>query len=193
MKNLCKTLAHICATAAVLPIYCLHILVTWLGFSNGMFWSCSQFLSLFPGIAGNYLRGGFYRLAMNECSRDSAILFGTIFSQKNTEIGKGVYIGPHCNIGLCIIENDCTLGSGVHVMSGRQQHNFDDLSVPIREQGGTLTKVTIGEDAWIGNCSVIMANVGKKSIVGAGSVVVKDVEEYTIVAGNPARVIKKRV
>jgi len=130
---------------------------------------------------------------MTSCDRNCAISFGTIFSQVDTEIGKGVYIGPCCNIGSCKIEDDCTLGSGVHIMSGRSQHYFDDLHTPIREQGGIFEKITIGKDTWIGNGSLIMANVGKKCVIGAGSVVTKDVEEFSVVAGNPAKVIKKRI
>jgi len=129
---------------------------------------------------------------MTHCDKDCAILFGTIFSQADTEIGKGVYIGPNCNIGRCKIEDYCTLGSGVHIMSGRQQHNFDDLDTPIQDQGGIFEKVLIGEDTWIGNCALIMANVGKKCIIGAGAVVTKDVEDFSIAAGNPAKVIRKR-
>jgi acetyltransferase-like isoleucine patch superfamily enzyme len=77
-------------------------------------------------------------------------------------------------------------------MSGSRQHIFDDLDRPIQEQGGVFKKVTIGEDTWIGNSALIMADVGKKCIIGAGSVVTKDVEDFSIVAGNPAKVIRKR-
>jgi len=156
------------------------------------FWAFSQFLSLWPGKIGNYLRKSFYRLSMTKCEKDCAILFGTIFSQVDTEIGKKVYIGPNCNIGSCKIEDHCTLGSNVHIMSGKRQHFFDDLTIPIREQGGDLEKIVIGEDTWVGNCALIMANVGKKCIVGAGSIVTKDVEDFSIVAGNPAKLIRKR-
>jgi acetyltransferase-like isoleucine patch superfamily enzyme len=149
-------------------------------------------LSLLPGIIGNFARKSFYHRAMTCCDRDCAILFGTLFSQTDTEIGKGVYIGPNCNIGRCRLENYCTLGSNVHILSGKRQHKFDDLDRPIRDQGGEFEKVTIGEDTWIGNAALIMADVGKKCIIGAGSVVTKDVENYSIVAGNPARVIGKR-
>ena len=150
-------------------------------------------MSLFPGVSGNYLRKNFYRLSMAYCDKECAISFGTIFSQADTEIGKGVYIGPQCNIGKCRIENDCTLGSSVHIMSGKRQHNFEGLNTPIRDQGGSFEKVTIGEDTWIGNGALIMANVGKKCIVGAGSIVTKDVEDFSIVAGNPAKIIRKRI
>lgn len=129
---------------------------------------------------------------MTRCSSQCAILFGTLFSQTDTEIGSGVYIGPFCNIGRSRIGDHCTLGSNVHILSGRKQHNFSDTKAPVQEQGGVLEKVCIGEDTWIGNGALIMADVGKKCIVGAGSVVINNVGDYSIVAGNPARLIRKR-
>ncbi|RLC06874.1 MAG: acyltransferase, partial [Deltaproteobacteria bacterium] len=80
----------------------------------------------------------------------------------------------------------------VHIMSGKRQHHFDDPDVPIQEQGGIFEKVSIGEDTWIGNNALIMANVGKKCVIGAGSVVSKDIGDFSIVTGNPAKVIRKR-
>jgi acetyltransferase-like isoleucine patch superfamily enzyme len=129
---------------------------------------------------------------MTKCERDSLILFGTIFAQRDTEIGHGVYIGPNCNIGTSRIEDFCTLGSNVHIISGRRQHNIDDLDTPIQQQGGILEKITIGEDTWIGNGAIVMANVGRKCIIGAGSVVTKNLEDFSIAAGNPAKLIRKR-
>lgn len=149
-------------------------------------------LSLLPGKCGSYLRRGFYRWAMARCHCECTILFGTLFAQADTEIGCGVYVGPYCNIGLSRIERDCTLGSNVHIMSGKQQHRFDEISTPVREQGGTLEKIVIGEDTWIGNGALVMANVGRKCVIGAGSVVTRDVPDYSVVAGNPARIIRKR-
>jgi len=192
ITNTLKNLLNTICTVFVFPLFALHRLNVFLGNEDSSFWAFSQFLSLFPGIPGNYLRKSFYHLAMTRCDRDCAILFGTIFSQADTEIGKGVYIGPHCNIGKSEISSHCTLGSNVHIMSGKRQHNFDDLNISVQAQGGIFEKVVIGEDTWIGNCALIMANVGKKCIVGAGSVVTGDVEDYSIVAGNPARLIRKR-
>jgi acetyltransferase-like isoleucine patch superfamily enzyme len=63
----------------------------------------------------------------------------------------------------------------------------------MREQGGEFEKITIGVDSWLGNSSVVMANVGTKSIVAAGSVVIKDLEPYSIVGGNPAKLLKSRL
>lgn len=176
----------------VLPLYLAYRLFALVANADATFWGYSQALSLIPWLPGNYLRKGFYRLAMAKCDRDCAILFGVIFSHSDTEIGKGVYIGPFCNIGKSRIENNCTLGSNVHIMSGKRQHNFENLEIPVQEQGGVFERVIIGEDTWIGNASLIMANVGKKCIVGAGSVVTREVPDFSIVAGNPAKIIGTR-
>jgi acetyltransferase-like isoleucine patch superfamily enzyme len=157
------------------------------------FQGASQFFSIFPGSGGMYFRRAFYVLSLKKCSWDSYIGFGTIFSHPTAEIGARVYIGANCTIGDVSFGDYATLGSNVDIMNGRKQHFADDVNVPIQEQGGEYPKVYIGEDAWIGNSAVVMANVGKKAIIGAGSVAVKDVEDYAIAVGNPANVIKKRV
>jgi acetyltransferase-like isoleucine patch superfamily enzyme len=120
------------------------------------------------------------------------IEFGTIVNQPTVELGRRVYIGSHCSIGHCVIEDDVIIGSNVDIISGRHQHYFKDLDTPIREQGGRLETIRLGPDCWIGNSSVVMANVGEKSVVGAGSVVNRDVPPRSIVAGNPAEVVRKR-
>lgn len=72
-------------------------------------------------------------------------------------------------------------------------HNFEDTGVPVMHQSIRVLKpVFIGDGAWIGeNVSIIGASVGKNSIIGANSVVTKDIPDYCVAVGNPARVIKK--
>jgi virginiamycin A acetyltransferase len=156
------------------------------------FQMASQALSLCPGAFGNHLRRAFYRAVLPRCGSQICIEFGTILSQPTVEIGNRVYIGAHCSIGEAVIGDDVLLGSNVDVISGREQHHFDDLGVPIREQGGRLTTIVIGADAWIGNGALIAADVGDRSVVAAGSVVVKPVPEMSVVGGNPARVLRRR-
>ena len=161
-------------------------------FSKSFFTSMSQLLSLFPGKTGSYLRLSVYSSIMNNCSFTGVIGFGSIFSDVNTDIAENVYIGPQCNIGKSVIGRNSLIASGVHILSGKNQHDFTDLNTPIQQQGGSYQRITIGEDCWIGNTAVIMANVGMKSIVAAGSVVVNDVPDFAVVAGNPAKVIRSR-
>lgn len=193
MKKILKKIVQLIALLFVVPIYGMMLLGE-ACFKNDLpFQGCSQFLSLFPGVPGNYLRQQFYCLSLKKCHNDCCIEFGTRLSQRNIELGRRVYIGTNCCIGLCRIEDDVMLGSNVDILSGKKQHNFDRLDVPMREQGGELEKIVLGEDCWLGNSSVVMANVGKKSIVAAGSVVIKDAEPYSIVGGNPAKLIKNRL
>lgn len=193
MKPFLKKILQFLSRLLVLPIYFIMLISELFRNSDQPFQGCSQFLSLLPGVPGNYLRQQFYRLALLESYDDCCIEFGTRLNQRGIELGRRVYIGTNCCVGLCRIEDDVMLGSNVDIISGKNQHNFDRLDIPIREQGGVLEKIVIGEDCWLGNGSVIMANIGRKSIVAAGSVVVKDVPPFSIVGGNPAKVLKNRL
>lgn len=193
MKSLFKTIIKIASFFVVFPLLCIFKFLDFLYNDDKTFQAFSHLFSLLPGLPGNYLRAQFYRYSLKSCSDDCCIEFGTILHQKDIEIGKRVYIGPNCSIGLCRIEDDVMLGSNVDIISGKNQHNFDRIDIPMREQGGHFEKIVIGEDSWLGNSSVVMANVGKKAIVAAGSVVVNNVEPYHIVGGNPAKFLKSRL
>lgn len=193
MKAIAKHIIFFVSAVLISPMTLMNIVLSSLFDKDQVLSSFSQFLSLLPSKLGVYLRAGFYRFALTYCSPDAVVSFLVLFSQKDTEISEGVYIGPQCNIGRCRIEKNTLLGSGVHIMSGKEQHNFSDLTRPIKEQGGTFQKVRIGQNCWIGNGAMIMANIGANCIVGAGSVVLNDIPDNSIVAGNPARVIKPRV
>lgn len=119
------------------------------------------------------------------------------FSCINNAVGD-LHIGHHTRIGLhntiigpVSIGNHVNLAQGV-VVSGLN-HNFQDTTKRIDEQGVSTSPITIHDDVWVGANSVITAGVtiGRHSVVAAGSVVTKDVPEYTVVAGTPARVIRK--
>jgi acetyltransferase-like isoleucine patch superfamily enzyme len=195
MKNNLKQCVRVLSIVLMLPFivtfYLLSLLIKGAG-ADALFTSYSQLLSLLPGKTGAFLRSGFYSTILKNVDSSVFISFAALFSQRDTEIESGVYIGPQCNIGKCKIGQDTLLGSGVHIMSGKQQHNFEDVSKPIREQGGVFTKVSIGQNCWIGNGALIMADIGNNCVVAAGSVVINDVPDMSIVAGNPAKVIKTR-
>lgn len=113
-------------------------------------------------------------------------------SGRNIVIGSFTGLNTNCWIGNdTIIGSDVMFGPEVIILSG--SHNFERTDIPMREQGATQRKpVVIGDDVWIGTRAIILPGIkiGSHSIIGAGSVVTKDVPEYAIVAGNPA-VIKK--
>ena len=115
--------------------------------------------------------------------------------------GRNVEIGDFSGIGEnCIIPNDIVIGkyvmmaSDVHILSNN--HLFVNTDTPMCLQGYSSPKsnTVIEDDCWFG-IRVIMTpghRIGKGSILAAGAVVTKDVEPYSIVGGNPAKLIKKR-
>lgn len=192
LKQIIKRTLKVTFLVLVYPLYLLFFILSKVSNPDSVFQSFSQLVSLIPGKIGIYTRAAFYRLACPETSDEILIGFLTVFSHVNTTIEEGVYIGPQCNIGKCRIGKNTLLGSGVHILSGSKQHHFEDIDTPIQQQGGTYEKITIGEDCWLGNVSVVMADVGNHSIVASGSVVTRPVEPKVIVAGNPAKHIKNR-
>jgi len=151
-----------------------------------------QFVSLFPGIFGEWFRRGILQWITGQNLKDCCICFGCLFSDHRISIGDGVYIGSRCDLGRTEIGNDCIIGSNVNILSGKHQHSFDSLDIPIRDQHSIFKEVKIGSGTWIGNSAIIMADVGKECVVGAGSVVARPVPDFSIVGGNPAKVIKSR-
>lgn len=110
-------------------------------------------------------------------------------------IGNNVGISENCYIqvrGLVRIGNNVIFGPGVSVFS--ENHNFSCSAEYINLQGESRVGVTIEDGVWIGSGSIILdgITIGNNSIVAAGSVVTKDVQPYSIVAGVPAKFIKMR-
>ncbi|MDR0895158.1 MAG: acyltransferase [Prevotellaceae bacterium] len=106
-------------------------------------------------------------------------------------IGNETLIGLRCTlIGPLRIGSQVILAQNV-VLSGLN-HCYQDTTQPIIKQGITTATIIIDDDVWIGANAVITAGVhiGKHCVVAAGSIVTKDVPPYSVVAGNPARVIK---
>jgi virginiamycin A acetyltransferase len=192
MRDALKATALGIATVAVVPsLLSFAIRSIWLGRNRALEGS-SQALSLVPGVLGDYLRRAFLGRVLAQCDSSATIQFGTIFSQAGARIEANVYIGPGCHLGLVHLEKDVLVAAGVHIPSGGATHGIGDVDKPIREQPGARSVVRIGQGTWIGSASVVFADVGPHSVVGAGSVVTSPLPEYVIAAGSPARVIRDR-
>ena len=110
--------------------------------------------------------------------------------EDGTTIGHFVHIVANREV---IIENNVLLADKVFITDCN--HNYDDRNVPIQNQDISFIKaVCIGEGSWIGeNVCVCGANIGKHCVIGANSVVTKDIPDYSVAVGCPARIIKKIV
>ncbi len=192
IRTSCKRVAQL---AFMIPAALLFL--WWKAFAmvmdkNKAFKGISQFLALWPGLFGIYLRAAFYRLALPGTSQDTSIEFLSSFSNHKASLAPNVAIGACCVIGWAEIGEHCLISSMVSICSGRRQHGTADPETPMRLQAGAMEKVTIGRDCWVGNMAVIAADVGEGSIIAAGSVVIKPVPPFSVAAGNPARVIGRR-
>lgn len=106
-------------------------------------------------------------------------------------IGDHTRIGIHCTvIGPVCIGNHVNLAQGITVTA--LNHNYQDVTQRIDEQGVSTSPVVISDDVWIGANAVILPGVtiGRHAVVAAGAVVTKDVPDYCVVGGVPARVVK---
>ena len=137
---------------------------------------------------GVTIRGGHFSIGDRVRIREGVILQGP-----HVTIGSDSDINPYTTIyGKVSIEKDVMISS--HVMLAGGTHEFDSIEMPMRLQDCNISGISVEEDVWIGANVVVTdgVRIGKGSIIGAGSVVTKSVIPYSIVAGNPARLIRSR-
>ena len=154
---------------------------------------------------GAYLDNGVYMHACPngiEIGAGSLVMHGSVLHVYNFREmpHSGIRIGAQTLIG----ENNVIRGQGGVVLGDRVytspmvqiiavNHVFDDPSRPFTEQGITAEGIVIDDDVWIGSGAIILdgVHIGQGSVVAAGAVVTKDVPAHAVVAGVPARVIKR--
>ncbi|MBQ8001822.1 MAG: glycosyltransferase [Clostridia bacterium] len=128
------------------------------------------------------------------CGKNVNIEHGAFFGGgREIEIGNNSAIGQNARIsGPLIIGDDVMMGPNVSIFT--QNHETENIYKPMRLQTAPKEKVTIGNDVWIGANAVILPGVtiGNGTIIGAGAVVTRDVPDFAVVGGVPAKVIKMR-
>lgn len=192
MRELLKRIARMMATLLVLPFLAsFYIRATLLG-ANRALEGSSQFLALLPGLGGRYMRVAFLGHVLAECHPSAVVEHGTLLSQAGARLAENAYIGPNCHLGLANIERDVLIAAGVHVPSGPRRHGIADVTTAIKWQHETVECVTVGEGSWVGSGAVLLADVGRHCVIGAGSVVTRPIPDYAIAAGVPAKVIRDR-
>jgi maltose O-acetyltransferase len=138
-----------------------------------------------------FLCKGIFKKSGANINIENGAFFG---SGKEIEIGENSGLGLNCRVmGPLEIGKDVMMGPDVLIYT--ENHGIDRTDIPMIKQKGDKKKVIIQDDVWIGARVIILpgVTVHKGSILAAGSIVTKDVPEYSIVGGNPAKLIKKRI
>jgi len=127
---------------------------------------------------------GWFNIKNNRTDGRASLIIGD-----GTNIGRFVHINAYLDV---VIESNVLITH--HVLIGDETHNYSDPTVPIILQGGGCKgRVLLRSGCWIGTGAVIMPGVviGRNAVVGANAVVTHDVPDYAVVAGVPAREIKR--
>lgn len=150
----------------------------------------------FPGAIGIILRNIVYSLFFEK--KKGMIWVQprvTIVESRKFQVGKncGINTGTYINAkGGIIFGDNVLVGSNVTISSGK--HPIEGIEPPIFERPTEPVPITIEDDVWIGANAVIVPGITlrKGTVVGAGAIVTKDTEEYSVVAGVPAKIIRYR-
>jgi virginiamycin A acetyltransferase len=184
MRTFLKRVAQSIALFFAFPF----ALLTIFGHLQPVFTVFAQLLALGPGLPGDYMRSAYYKLTLRRCFADTRIGFGTYFVRRESVVGKQVSIGGYCVIGGVTIGMGTQIGSHVLIPGGRHQH--------CRDANGNLEstrceEIIIGDECWIGDGSILMADIGEHSTIGAGAVVTNPIPPGVVAVGNPARPLNR--
>ena len=153
------------------------------------FWA--QSFALVPGLPGVFIRRAYYRQTLESCGRTFFVGFGALVAHREARIDDDVYIGPYAVVGCCHLENGCLVGTRCSIVSGANQHTLDAGARWTPTDSSRLERVRIGKHAWLGEGSLILADIGAGAMIAAGAVVASAVPPSTVVAGNPARFVRR--
>ncbi len=165
-------------------------IVGYLGVARHLPWSPRP-----GGGLSRRLRATLARQMLDECGTHVNVEHGAWFGS-----GRGVRLGDRSDIGMdALVMGPARIGADV-MMGPRcillaASHETGDTARPMNSQGFAADReIVVEDDVWIGAGSIILPGrrIGRGSIVGAGAVVAHDVPPWSVVAGNPARVVRRR-
>ncbi len=185
MRQLAKRVVAFAFLILALPF----ALVSGFGRLKPLYTMLAQLFALGPGLLGDYLRQGFYRLTLRRFASDNRIGFGSFFAHPEAEVAPWAAVGEFCILGKVNLGERVLIGSQTQILSGFRQHTRDAEG---RLGEGVFQTIQIGADVWIGAGSIVMADVGARTSVAAGSVVFRALPADVIASGNPARVVDER-
>jgi virginiamycin A acetyltransferase len=159
--------------------------------ADAMFTFWAQTFALVPGLPGVFVRRAFYRRTLESCGDTFFIGFGAVFTHRLATIEDDVYVGPYAIIGAAALRHGCLIGSRCSIPSGGALHALDANLRWMPTDMTRLRRVEIGAHAWLGEASVVLADIGASTMVAAGSVVTTAVPAAIMVAGNPSRFVRR--
>jgi virginiamycin A acetyltransferase len=192
VRSLAKSAANLIALVLVSPL----ALTSWLEArvapgSEAVFGFWTNVVALLPGTPGLFLRRAYYHLTLESCSLSCYLGFGMLFTHRHVAVEDHAYVGPYSLIGSAHLRQGCLIGSRVSLLSGPALHALDQEGRWLPADLSKLRQIEIGESAWIGEGAIVMVNVGAGSLVGSGAVVSTRVRPGVVVAGNPARFVRR--
>lgn len=194
LRRLIRATLNASATVLVAPAVLICYLETKRGRGYERFFhGWGQCFALLPGLFGMCLRRAFYRGTLTHCSHDCQISFGVLFNHREAIVDREVYIGPYALLGRVQLRRGCLIGSRSSILSTGQHHKLDDQGRWTTPDGLTFEMTEIGDYSWIGEGAIVMADVGEGAMLSAGAVTASRVPDHVMVAGNPARFVKKLV
>lgn len=192
MRGVFKNVLDVVATVVVSPLTVIcAVELSLRPHSEAAFAWAAQALAFVPGRPGMFLRRAFYRATLASCGPHLFVNFGSFFTHRVAEVGERVYVGHYALVGAARLGDGSSIGSRASVLSGTQLHEPGPDGRWTPYDPSKLQMVTIGEHVLVGEAAVIMTDVGARSLVAAGAVVSTPVPAGIVVAGNPARFVRK--
>ncbi len=163
-----------------------------------LYYGLAQFLPNYPFLMGKKFRGFLGNILFKNSEKNINVEKRAYFGLGNDiKIGKNSGIGIRANIygigggGKLIIGKNVIMAPDVCILT--LKHNYENTKIPKNEQEIETSTIIIEDDVWIGTHAIILPNIkiGKGAVIGAGAVVTKNVADYSVVGGVPAKLIKQ--